>query len=164
MLRMHVYVMLSLSDYLFITGNVSLPPLAPYMLWLNSSKFLKDLVLLTYSTHPFLGHSFLGQNCAYYMHDFTVVVFMAVLLAGDMHMFLFIVIGAWYSSLLNCQIVTTTSIRSSLNFCCHRFGLVYHGLLKQYSITQPEFVPKLDISLANGELHQGCGHVTQVVL
>ena len=31
-------------------------------------------------------------------------------------------------------------------------------ILKQYSITQPEIVPKL-VSLANGELHQACGHV-----
>ena len=35
-------------------------------------------------------------------------------------------------------------------------------ILKQYSVTQPEVVPKLyscDVSLANGELHQACGHV-----
>jgi len=34
-------------------------------------------------------------------------------------------------------------------------------ILKQYSITQPEIVPKIscDVSFANGELHQACGHV-----
>jgi len=34
-------------------------------------------------------------------------------------------------------------------------------LLKQYSKTQPEVIPKFscDVSLANGELRQACGHV-----
>ena len=72
MLRMHVYVTLSLSDYLFITRNVCLPPLAPYMPWLNSGNFSENL-LCVYNMHPFLRRAFLGQNCAYYMQDFTVI-------------------------------------------------------------------------------------------
>jgi len=41
---MHIYVTLSLSDYLLITGNVCLPPLAPYMLWLNSGNFFEKFI------------------------------------------------------------------------------------------------------------------------
>ena len=72
MLTMHVYVTLSFSDYLFITGNVDLPPLTPYMLWLNSSNFSNNLLLM-YNMHRCLRHAFLGQNCAYYMRDFMLI-------------------------------------------------------------------------------------------
>jgi len=41
---MHVHFT-SPSDYLFITGNVCLPSMAPYMLWLNSGNFRKTYYL-----------------------------------------------------------------------------------------------------------------------
>ena len=34
--------------------------------------------MLVYNTHPFLRHAFLGQNCAYYMQNFTVTVILTV--------------------------------------------------------------------------------------
>jgi len=71
---MYVYIMLSISNYLFITGNVCLPPVAPYMPRLNSGYFSKYLLLM-YNMHPFLRNAFIGQNCAYYTRDFTVHIY-----------------------------------------------------------------------------------------
>ena len=48
--------------FLFITGNVCLPPVPLYMLRLNSGKFSKNL-LLVYNMHPFLTRIFRSKLC-----------------------------------------------------------------------------------------------------
>ena len=66
MLRTHVYVTLSLSDYLFLSLVMFLPPLAPHSLWLNSGNFSKNL-LLVYNMQPFLRHTFFRSKlCVLY--------------------------------------------------------------------------------------------------
>jgi len=46
--------------------------------------------------------------------------------------------------------------------CLKTFIRLVIQILKQYSITQPGVVPKLVATFRSGELHQACGHATNL--
>jgi len=64
-------------------------------------------------------------------------------------------INSWFmNDFMSFGLVALVVLHQMYYICCG-------NILKQYSKTQPEVIPKFscDVLLANGELHQACGHV-----